>query len=430
MRSSGKSNLKQLGLLIWAESFIQTSNGFLTSDKMHAFSRSYDPFSSSLTLEYPQLLTQTRPLSGQGDALASQPISNLSTAARNKHGIVPRDISRFSHPMAAGAVAVQTQIVQPMMDKIGDLLRCTIEKSDMCIPMINPATVEAKFLSTMGHLALDAVALVGSPASMSASAFRTVSVLGHLCSTTACHVQGTGVTFPEELMFQVATLYFAFSNLFKHLSHHAVSRFLSPVLTSKDYRSFKLLFEPSGMTLYQYKTLSAFAVDWVTLEEGQVIHSDPESLYWLYKGKVHVQNHDSRSSYDLKANPITRNWSSKVQTGLLGDLDFLKQLDFPSGRPLSGGKSSSFQGFLEQFNLSACLKSNDDEECELQAGNELGDCKGESWTVGPGGATLLHIDTKNALSLLHEYDETLEKSLRSVVLQGIQSKLHISMSQS
>ena len=418
--------------LCWPLSF-----AFLSSDTMHGVVRSsISAFSSSSALKHPthhvtqtrqQMLTETLPLQ-RTDAV---PLSRSnSSLGRN---VLPREIAQLSHPLAAGAVIVQTLLVQPMMKEIGYVLQCSLDKTAICFPTLSPTAIEAKVFSTMGHLALDAVALAGAPSSMSAMGFRVISVLGHLCSTTAFQVQEAGVTAPEECLFQLATLYLAFSNLFKHLSHHVVSQMLSGGPTSRNHRAFKLLFEPTGMNLYQYNTLSSFTTDWVTLQEGDEIQSSSEALYWLYKGSVHVQNHDSQSSYELQANPITRNWSAKVHTGLLGDLDFLRQLESPSSSSTSasftGGLSSFQQEILNQF---GCASTNpeeeqQEEECDLEPAI---DSKGESWTVGPGGATLLRMDTKAALSLLHDYDESLEKPLRKLVLQGLQSKLNRSLSQS
>ena len=418
MRSLLRTNAPQPCHLLLLLSAFQFTGAFLDSG-MHPIPWSAVGLSSSFE-DSTHLLTKTRQQIVT-EALPGSETMTLPRPTSLNHNI-PRDISRLSYPLAAGAVAIQTMLVQPTMDKMGDLLRCAMETNEICFRATNPATIETKVLTTLGHLALDAVALVGAPSSMSAMGLRGITVLGHLFTTTANHVQDAGVTNPEEWMFQILTLFWAFSNLFKHLSHHAVSRFLSPVPTSRNLRAFKLLFEPSGMNFYQFNTLSSFAVDWVTLEEGRVVHNSPESLYWLYKGNINVQNNDSKATYSLYANPITRDWSAKVQTGLLGDLDFLRELDFPSDDSSPG---TQFQAFLDQFHVVSCSQS-DDEECVVSGT----DSKGESWTVGPGGATLMHINTQTAFCLLRDYDETVEKSLRNMVLQGIQSKLHLTFSQS
>ena len=428
------------------------SNAFLASDRRQPTSRAFIPghvrsYTSALVTQHPHPTEWTDTPRHEDNAWTVPFSKDLWTAGSMNGGLTmphPREIaSHVSHPLAAGAVAVQTLFAQSAMDKLGDAWSCTMDSLYMIAPdgtmfppgvPVNEVMMESKLLNDLSHFALDVVAPLCTALFESATMeFRGWTVLGQLLATGAFQVQDVAATAPEQWVIQLVTLFVAFSSLFKHISHMAASQWLSQGCTvstsAKNYRAFHLLFEPCGMTVHQYNTLSSFAIDWVSLEEGQVIETSPESLFWLYKGSVQVHNPLSKSSYNVKSNAITRKWTGNdLHAGLLGDLDMLGELDFPSTSSspslLDGTMTESVvSGILNRLSFLGCMQSEDeDQECVLFH-DDSNAYTGESWTVGPGGATVLRVDTQAALSLLKDYDESMEKPLRKILMKGIQSKL-------
>ena len=434
-----------LAVTLW----MTPSKAFLASDRRHPTFRAFIPghvrsYTSALVTQHPHPNEWTHTPRHE-DSAWTVPFSRDFFMARSMNGFTmphPRQVvSHLSHPLAAGAVAVQTLFAQSVMDKLGDAWSCAMDILCMVPPdaamfpagvPVNGVMMESKLLNALSHFALDVVAPFCMALSESATMeFRGWTVVGQLFATGAFQVQNVAVTAPEQWVIQLVALYVAYSSLFKHVSHMAASHFFSQGCTvstsAKNYRAFTLLFEPCGMSMHQYNTLSSFAMDWVSLEEGQVIETSPESLFWLYKGSVQVHNQLSKSSYNVKSNAITRKWTGNdLHAGLLGDLDMLRELDLPSSSsspsPLDGTMTESLvSGILNRLSFLGCIQS-EDQECMLFH-DDSNASMGETWTVGPGGATVLRLDTQAALSLLKDYDESMEKPLRSILMKGIESKL-------
>ena len=373
----------------------------------------------------PDTITLPRP--------AFVPLDNTNNNNYNNNKPPGDSLVQLAHPLAAGAVALQTMVVQPLMDKMGEVFPWHAAAAASACAMDSAPIDLENGLSLVSHVAMNAMALFGAPSSMCTMGIRAATVLAQVLSTSEFHLSSSqSITAPEECIFQLVSLYVALTSLFQHVSHHAVS---STVPSSKEYRAYQIWMKPHGMTLKQFNTLSSFAVDWVTLDEGQIVEpnansKDDSALYWLYKGTVQVQpnpHSSSSSSYTLHANPLTQHWSAAggASTGVLGELEFLRAMDGPSrSSSLSSSPAHAMmQAVWEQVQsvvagpnqTEPTPQKKEEEECLLSSS-----C--ESWTTGPGGATLLRLDTTAAVNLLHQYDESLEQPLRNLVWHGLHAK--------
>lgn len=254
------------------------------------------------------------------------------------------------------------------------------------------------------HLAMDIVTLLCGPSMMSA---RLACVAGRMLGLMADYLPGQeqqAVMAPDEWLFQVLMLYLAFAGLFKAASHSVVSQFVSHPVEHQDMRAYSTFFKPAGMQWHQYKALLVFAMEWVTIPEGASISSSEDYTYILYKGRVSAGENTSTMM------------ASKSATQKLGAISFLQQLE-----------NRSDGAMYPSSLLEMLCQGSEEDECSLVDFED--DASDETWKAIGGTVTFLRINVKAAMSLIQDYDETLESPLRNIMLRGIKAKLqHISSS--
>lgn len=231
--------------------------------------------------------------------------------------------------------------------------------------------VEAEIFSDAAHVALDFASLMG-PATL---AIRALAVLGRIF-VMASDYAPDHTMLPEELVFQLAMLF---------ISSVTLARSVAPMLTLKettmrDRKSYASLFRPVGVTWMQFKVLSAVALEWVEVAPGAIITTDEmaesgehRDLYWLYKGQIQIQSKGE----------ALQTISSKT-AHLLGDLTFAcrsTKTDFP--------KTTA--------------------------------------KAGENGATLLRLDTVKLKKMMKQ-DDSLDKAVRNMLLDGMQARISLLLS--
>lgn len=263
----------------------------------------------------------------------------------------------------------------------------------------------SEFFSDMSHLALDVLTILCAPSMMTA---RLASVAGRLFALTADYLPDHALA-PEEWFFQVLMLYLSFSGLYKATFHALFSNIVAHPLDHQDMRAYSMFFKSAGMRWDQYRALLVFAMDWITIPEGCSISSNQDYAYILYKGRVVVGKNASTTT----ATTV----ESKAVIQKLGAIGFLQRLDTRN----NNGIMHSSSAFLDIFRKASHDDDDDDDECFVESlEDEISD---ETWTSVQGSVTLLRINTRAAMSLIRDYDETLELPLRNIMLRGIKAKL-------
>ena len=257
----------------------------------------------------------------------------------------------------------------------------------LATPMTADPLLEAELLNDCSHVALDLVTFFG-PAKI---AVRAAAVAGRLFAMAADYIPDHSM-HPEEIVFQVLMLCVAWAGLVKAAMPMALSTFASNI-TLQDGKAFSLLFEPAGMTWSQFKALSVFALDWVTVGAGETITSDEESaeddyIYWLYSGEVSVE---SKGKEVYKVTREGGNLKKEAAMGLLGESRLLRHMD-------------------------------EKKKKKRKQKSEAKEYPRSTVKAGPGGATVLRIHTSN-LSQLMESDQELDQVMRTLLFQGMQDKL-------
>ena len=198
-------------------------------------------------------------------------------------------------------------------------------------------------------------------------AIRALAVLGRIF-VMASDYAPDHTMLPEELIFQLAMLF---------ISSVTLARSVAPMLslketTMRDRKSYASLFRPVGVTWMQFKVLSAVALEWVEVAPGAIITTDEmaesgehRDLYWLNKGEA-LQTISSKTAH------------------LLGDLTF------------------------------AC-RSTKTEYPKTTA------------KAGENGATLLRLDTVK-LKRMMKQDDSLDKAVRNMLLDGMQARISLLLS--
>jgi len=248
--------------------------------------------------------------------------------------------------------------------------------------------LEAELLNDFSHVALDLVTFFG-PAKI---AVRAAAVAGRIFAMAADYLPDHSM-HPEEIAFQGFMLTAAWVGLFKAALPMALSTLASNI-TLQDGKAFSLLFEPAGMTWSQFKALSVFALDWVTVDAGKTITSDEDSaeddyIYWLYSGQVSVE---SKGKEIYSVSREGGNLKNEAAVGLLGESRLLRRMDEKKKKKRKSSKSDA-----KEYPRSTVK-------------------------AGSGGATLLRIHTSN-LSQLMESDQELDQVMRTLLFQGMQDKL-------
>jgi hypothetical protein len=197
---------------------------------------------------------------------------------------------------------------------------------------------------------------------------------------------------PEEAIFQSVMLTIASVGFFQSTLPAMMAS--KTATTFRDARAYTRLFQRAGVSWLQYKSmLSVKAIEWMEVDPDTIVQSDENKnrggnnddnyMYWLYGGTVQVH------SQGQVLQTVTRQSHNKMGGGLLGDLRFASEL-------------------------------NDDD-------NEVDDFSTEEYPkttlkAGLSGATLLRINTSK-LKKLMKNDASLAKSIRRLIIKGIQDKL-------
>ena len=156
---------------------------------------------------------------------------------------------------------------------------------------------------------------------------RLGALMGRLCSFAAEYVPDHAI-LPEELVFQLVMLTVAWIGLVKAALPSACAALHSNV-TLKDGKAYRSLFQPAGLSWLQFKALSVFALDWVTVEKGDIIMAEEqqdtkdEYVYWLYSGTARVESNGT-TLYQVEGAATSR---CEAGRGLLGERRLLSSLD-------------------------------------------------------------------------------------------------------
>ena len=257
--------------------------------------------------------------------------------------------------------------------------------------------VEAAVFNDLAHVSLDLITLLG-PATI---LIRTAAVLGRLFAMAADYIPDHTV-LPGELLFQTFMLGIAWFALVKAAMPLALSKVAAKV-SVRDGKAFSALFRPAGLQWEQYKALSVYSLDWVTVPAGAEIDSTEQQqqqqdgnkndyVYWLYSGEVSVTSQGRElyhvSRYHSKQKP------SDAGAGLWGE-------------------SSLFVGGCSKKDKKDAKKKESLPPTTLKAAGE--------------GATLLRMHRPH-LTQLMDSDPDLAESMRTLVFQGMQAKLAAQLS--
>lgn len=266
-------------------------------------------------------------------------------------------------------------------------------------------TVETQVLNDLSHIGIDLAAFFIP----SLLLLRIAAIVGRICTITADYIPDH-VIVPEELVFQIAMLCLACSGLIKSALIPAAASVYNAT-SVKDGRAFGSIFQPAGTTWSQYKALSVCgALEWITLEAGDTVklssscsdeslsnEDDEQFMYWLYTGDVAVKTDSDELVYAISSGKKS---SSSLHRGLLGGQHLLQRVG-KSTKPQTVRGSSKYH--------------RDQTAKSIVSGSRV--------SVTSTTATLLRINTSR-LQMLMDLDPTLAESMRTMVFQGIEAKLH------
>lgn len=317
----------------------------------------------------------------------------------------------------------------------------------------------AEILNDMSHVALDfANTLFGQIFSNSRTActysrnviIRGAAIIGRLFALSADYLPDHRVV-PEELVFQMVMLTLAWVALFRALLPWALATFVFPASTGswgglmgglaattqqpstvRDGKAFSLLFQPAGVTWSQFKAMSAFCLDWVTLEPGQVVmmegdeqNNDQQHIYWLYSGEM-VMHHNGKAVWN-----VTRN-SPKAPaagTGILGEERLLEIVDQVSKNKKTSKAVLKNKKKEETTTGEAAATNNKLVTVTAGQGPLVQDstCSGLNETVTNHRKTTIMRIHADKLKLLMQSDPDLVEAIRTLVLQCMQDKLAVQL---
>lgn len=205
-----------------------------------------------------------------------------------------------------------------------------------------------------------------------------------------------------ELAFQLSMLSIASYGLMK--STLPILTAASTVTSTRDMRTYLLLFRETGLTWVQYKVMVALAFDWIEVKPGCVITSDEEEaiadehMYWLYSGEAHVHSQDRLLQTVRRDNKDPRR-SDAHSIALLGEMGFARGLD-------------NYKGTSEKINRKNASKGESPPLSFSMTTTKAG---------GQNGATLLRMNTSK-MTFLMENDEKMAKSIRCLCMTKMQEK--------
>lgn len=260
--------------------------------------------------------------------------------------------------------------------------------------------MEAEVLNDLAHVSLDIMGLLG-PATV---LMRLSAVCGRLFAISADYVPDHTV-LPGEIVFQCVMLAFAWLGLVKAAIPLAMSQFASG-LSLRDGKAFAAIFAPTGMTWEQFKALSVYSLDWITVSPGQVIATqetnhnntvNDDHIYWLFSGNMSVTS-QGREIYKV---------SRQGRVGKPSDAAGL----WNEGVLLQRSKSNKVS---KKKNKKTAVQSQEQAAAFFP--------KTTIHATGDKEAILLRLNTPRVTQLM-ETDPKLAELLRTLVFQGMQAKL-------
>lgn len=253
---------------------------------------------------------------------------------------------------------------------------------------INPF-FEAQVLTDFSHLSLDLAGFFVPGLIF----LRVAAVAGRLCTMAADYIPDHTI-FPEEFAFQIGMLTVACLGLAKAALLPVVSASAKRV-SVKNGRAYTALFQPAGTTWADFKALSVCALDWITVQAGETVTTDEsttaaedEYLYWLYSGDVRVES-AGELQYTISRLPGKAS-KQDAGRGLLGERRVLNRLS-----KIAKKATAATDGIAIP----------------------------RSTVKATSTATLLRIHTPS-VKLLMENDQEFADSIRTLVFQGMEAKLH------
>jgi hypothetical protein len=141
----------------------------------------------------------------------------------------------------------------------------------------------SEILTDLSHVALDLVTLCGP----STVVVRLAAVVGRICSVGADYLPDHSM-LPEEVWFQAFMLCVASTGLLQAMLPNLVS-LVAPKPTLRDGKAFHHWGQPAGLSWEAFKALTTVrGVEWTVMEPGQSMETQPNTIYWLYRGQINV----------------------------------------------------------------------------------------------------------------------------------------------
>ena len=225
-------------------------------------------------------------------------------------------------------------------------------------------SVEAELLNDAAHvLALDIVTAFFGRENL---AVQLLSIVGRMFGMASDYIPDHTIQ-PEEFTFQMIML----GRSCKGLTKSLFSRWqaASHDTSLRDLQCYAKIFSRAGVSLMQYKVMSAVAAEWVDIEPLATIADSEDALYWLCSGTIGIQRSEDR-----------------VQ--------------------LMSGKARHLLGDLHS--LGADNKRITRLDMTLQA--------------GPSGASVLRIDASK-LKHIMDNDKSFAESIQSLLFQSMQAQV-------
>lgn len=255
---------------------------------------------------------------------------------------------------------------------------------------INP-NVEAQILNDVAHVGLDLASFLGPGILV----LRLSALIGRLASVGADMVSDHLLV--DEIIYQAVMVTVAWVGLVKAAMPSAFAA-LAKNVTLRDGKAFAALFAPAGTSWTQFKALSVCALDWITVEEGELVTTDEKTnndttrdddhLYWLYSGNVRVESNGT-TLYN-----VNRHGTENAGRGLLGEGRLLRRMERRKSSKKNAPEKSAAASHYPRTTVRANSKS-----------------------------TLLRIHMPN-LKILMDNDQTLADSIRTLLFQGMEAKLN------
>ena len=266
--------------------------------------------------------------------------------------------------------------------------------------------VQAEVMNGMTHALLDFASLFGGATLL----VRLATVIGRLCvvGVDVGHATADASSvLPDELGIQLGLLGFAVYQVMNTAGPKIQAQWAPRLLTAADRQAYRMLFRPAGISWHQYRQLLVSAMDWVTVEPGQVIvdesptsnnSNSQDAVYWLHQGDVEMFN----TSDNAFLHQISSDHPKEVAgLGLLGEMKLANLLDRPRRvTTTENGDANSSKKKKKGQQKSTAMKA----------------------VAGPEGATLLRMNTAKLARLLR-HDQELSSSMNRLAFKGMQDKL-------